>query len=63
MNTIFFSIFIGLISSQFPGCGVMYRNGSTLSILLLCPPGHGVVHGHICHVSTVATNNPKKGKW
>ncbi|GAB5568542.1 N-acetylneuraminate 9-O-acetyltransferase isoform X1 [Prionailurus iriomotensis] len=52
----------GLISSQFPGSGVMYSNGSALSILLLCPLGHCMVHGHICYFSTMATNNPKKSK-
>lgn len=52
----------GLISSQFPGSGVMHSNGSALSILLLCPLGHCMVHGHICYFSAVATNNPKKSK-
>ena len=62
VKTIFFSFLIGLISSQFPGSGVMPSNGSALSILLLCPLGHCMVHGHICYFSTMATNNPKKSK-
>lgn len=63
MKTILFFFFIGLISSQFPGSGVVHSDGSALSILLFRPLGHRMVHGHICYVSPMATDNPKKSKW